>query len=118
MPTRSRPSLRLLAALTLLPCFVSLLPATRAAQLDLSTATISELQAAMTKGALTSEKLTELYLARIEAYDAKGPKLAAVLFLNPKALEEARALDAERKAKGPRSPMHGVPIVVKDVYDT
>lgn len=89
-----------------------------AATLDLTTATISDLQAAMDKGALTSEKLTSLYLARIDAYDQKGPTIASVLFLNPKALEEAKALDTERKAKGPRGPLHGVPIIVKDVFDT
>lgn len=89
-----------------------------AASLELTTATIADLQAAMQSGALTSEKLTQLYLARIDAYDQKGPKIASVLFLNPHALDEARALDAERKAKGPRSALHGVPIVVKDVYDT
>lgn len=91
---------------------------TRAASTELTTATIADLQAAMDKGALTSEKLTQLYLARIDAYDQKGPSIKAVLFLNPKALDEARALDAERKAKGPRSPLHGIPIVVKDVFDT
>lgn len=89
-----------------------------AAQLDLTTASIADLQSAMEKGALTAEKLTQLYLARIEAYDQKGPKIAAVLYLNPKALEEARALDAERKTKGPRSPLHGIPLAVKDVFDT
>src|SRR5882724_8535275 len=114
MPKPFLSTIFLLAALTLTPFS----PTAHAAQIDLSTATIADLQAAMTKGTLTSEKLTQLYLARIEAYDAKGPKLAAVLFLNPKALDEARALDVERKAKGPRSPLHGVPIVVKDVYDT
>jgi amidase len=89
-----------------------------AATLDLTTATIAELQAAMAKGALTSEKLTQLYLARIAAYDQAGPKLAAFLYLNPGALDQARALDAERKAKGPRGPLHGIPIVLKDVFDT
>src|SRR5258706_6822602 len=92
--------------------------AARAATLDLATATIGDLQAAMEKGALTSEKLTQLYLARIAAYDKQGPKLAAFLYLNPKAIDEAKALDAERKAKGPRGPLHGVPIVLKDVFDT
>ena len=90
----------------------------RAAEFDLASATFADTQAAMASGALTSEKLVSLYLARIEAYDAKGPKIASVLHVNANALEEARALDAERKAKGPRSPLHGVPIVVKDVFDT
>jgi len=108
----SRPTLPLLlaAALALQPL--------RAATLDLATATIGELHTAIEKGALTSEKLTQLYLARIAAYDQKGPKLASVLFLNPNALTEARALDAELKAGKSRGPLHGVPIVVKDVFDT
>lgn len=97
---------------------LGLLSTVRAAPVELTTATIADLQAAMDKGTLTSEKLTSLYLARIEAYDQKGPAINSVLFLNPKALDEARALDAERKAKGPRSPLHGMPIVVKDVFDT
>ena len=57
-------------------------------------------------------------LARIAAFDRKGPSLHAVMTLNPKALEQARALDAERKAKGRRSPLHGIPVVLKDNYDT
>jgi len=89
----------------------------RAATFELSTATLADINAAMDAGALTSEKLTELYIARIEAYNSSGPKLNAVIALNPKALEEARALDAERKNKGPRSLLHGVPMVVKDVFD-
>ena len=72
----------------------------------------------MTAGTLTSEKLVQLCLARIDAFDRKGPSLHAVLTLNPKALDTARALDAERKAKGPRSPLHGIPIVLKDNFDT
>ena len=90
----------------------------RAASLDLTTATIADLQSAMNQGVLTSEKLAQFYLARIEAYDQQGPKLAAFLYLNPKALDEARALDAERKARGPRGPLHGMCAVVKDVFDT
>lgn len=84
---------------------------------DLSTATIPELQALMQSGELSSEQLMRAYLARIEAYDHKGPKLNAVIKLAQDPLAEARKLDAERKAKGPRSPLHGVPILVKDVYD-
>jgi Asp-tRNA(Asn)/Glu-tRNA(Gln) amidotransferase A subunit family amidase len=59
-----------------------------------------------------------MYLARIEAYDKKGPKLNAMVALNPNALARAQALDAERQRKGPRGPLHGIPIVVKDNYDT
>lgn len=85
---------------------------------DLENATIADIEIAMNKGALTSEKLTRMYLARIDAYDKKGPAINTVITLNPKALEQARALDKERKAKGPRSPIHGVPIVLKDNFDT
>ncbi|MCX6955264.1 MAG: amidase family protein, partial [Verrucomicrobia bacterium] len=85
---------------------------------DLATATALDIQAAMDAGALTSEKLVTLYLARIAAYDQAGPKLNTIITLNAKALETARALDAERKAKGPRSPFHGVPLFIKDNYDT
>src|SRR4051812_38698510 len=86
--------------------------------IDVDSATIAELNAALDAGALTSEKLVQMCLARIAAYDRKGPSLHAVMALNPKALDEARALDAERKAKGRRSPLHGIPVVLKDNYDT
>ncbi len=88
-----------------------------AATFDLTSASIADIQAAFEAGALTAEKLAQLYLARIEAYDKQGPKLNAVLALNPRALDEARALDAERKAKGPRGPLHGIPILLKDNVD-
>jgi Asp-tRNA(Asn)/Glu-tRNA(Gln) amidotransferase A subunit family amidase len=89
-----------------------------AARFDLSTATIADINAAFDAGALDAEKLTRLYLARIEAYDKQGPRINSVITLNPAALETARALDAERREKGPRSPLHGIPIVAKDVFDT
>lgn len=89
-----------------------------AATFNLSTATVADIQAAMQAGALSSERLVQLYLARIEAYDQKGPKLNTIITLNPKALEESRALDAERKQKGPRGPLHGVVVLAKDVFDT
>ena len=86
--------------------------------IDLDSATIADLNAAFNAGTLTGEKLTQMCLARIEAYDRKGPRLRAMIMLNPKALETARALDAERKSKGPRSPLHGIPVVLKDNFDT
>ncbi len=91
---------------------------TQAARFELQSATLGEIQSAFDAGALTSEKLVQLYLNRIETYDQQGPSIKAVLALNPKALETARDLDAERKVKGPRSPVHGVPVIVKDVFDT
>ena len=72
----------------------------QAAKFDLSSAFFADIQAAMEAGALSSESLTQMYLNRIEAYDQKGPKLAAVLYVKPNALEEAKALDAERAIFG------------------
>ncbi len=92
--------------------------AASAAQIPLDSATIADFNAAFKAGTLTSEQLVHLYLKRIEAYDAQGPKINTVITLNSKALEQARALDAERKSKGPRSPLHGIPVLLKDNFDT
>jgi len=81
---------------------------------QLEEATIAEMQAAMASGQLTSQRLVEMYLERIEAIDKAGPKIKSVLQINPDALKIARALDEERKAKGPRGPLHGIPILLKD----
>lgn len=89
-----------------------------AAPLELATATIPQLQAAMAKGALTSQQLVERSLARVAAYDDAGPRLNAMILVNPKALDEAKALDAERKTRGARGPLHGVPVILKDNHDT
>lgn len=89
-----------------------------AATLNIETATIADVQAAYTTGKLTAEQLVQAYLARIVAYDKQGPAINAVITLNPKALDEARALDAERKAGKLRGPLHGIPVVLKDNYDT
>jgi amidase len=97
---------------------VTLAPARAANTVDLDALTIADLDRAFDSGALTAERLVQLCLARIEAYDRQGPSLRAVLTLNPKALDTARALDAERKTKGRRSPLHGIPIVLKDNYNT
>ena len=85
-----------------------------AAPPELEDATIAELQAGMASGKYTSRSITVVYLQRIEALDKKGPGLRSVLETNPDALAQAAALDAERKAKGPRGPLHGIPILVKD----
>lgn len=85
---------------------------------ELTTASIADINAAFDAGALTSEQLVEMYLARIAAYDEAGPKINAVLALNADALATARALDEERAASGPRSPLHGIPVILKDVFDT
>ena len=85
-----------------------------AAPFELEEATIAELQAGMKSGKYTARGLTAAYVQRIDALDRKGPALRAVLEVNPDALAQAEALDAERKAKGPRGPLHGVPVLVKD----
>lgn len=89
-----------------------------AQELPLSNATVADLNRAFEAGTLTSERLVERYLARIEAYDQAGPGLNSVLWLNPEAQETARALDEERRERGARSPLHGVPVVLKDNMDT
>ena len=85
---------------------------------ELTEASIADINAAFDAGALSSEKLVALYLARIEAYDDAGPQLGAVITVNPNAMQRARALDAERRSQGPRSPLHGIPVVLKDNFDT
>ncbi len=72
----------------------------------------------MQAGQVTSRQLVDAYLARIEAYDEQGPALNAIAALNPRARETAAALDAERTSRGPRGPLHGIPVLVKDNYET
>ncbi|MGX1832201.1 amidase family protein [Paenibacillus taichungensis] len=84
----------------------------------LEEATITDLQAAMTQGKLTSKELVQKYLDRIEKYDDQGVSINAVLTLNPDALKIAETLDEERAAQGPRGPLHGIPVLVKDNFDT
>jgi amidase len=84
----------------------------------LEEATVADIDAALALGETSSEKLVKLYLARIAAYNTSGPKLSAVLTVNPKALEEAKKLDRERAAHGPRGPLHGIPVLLKDNIDT
>lgn len=79
---------------------------------------ILDLQAAQADGRVTSRGLVESYLARIRAYDQDGPALNAIVTLNPKALADADALDRERASRGPRGPLHGIPVLVKDNFDT
>lgn len=107
-------TVRRIAAVTL-----ALLAASMASAetLDINSATIADLNEAF-DGGLTSQKLVSAYLKRIEAYDKKGPKINAVITLNPNAIQTAKALDAERKRGKVRGPLHGIPVVLKDNFDT
>jgi amidase len=91
---------------------------TSAPAFDVVEKSISDLQSAMRSGQITSHQLVDAYLARIRKYDQDGPHINAFIFLNPNALATADALDAERRSKGPRGMLHGIPIVVKDNYVT
>jgi len=87
-------------------------------EFELSELSIADLQDGMQSGKYTSRSLAEKYLARIEAIDRQGPALKSVIEVNPEALQQADALDKERKEKGARGPLHGVPILIKDNIDT
>src|SRR5215831_2516001 len=80
--------------------------------------TIDQVHAAFKSGRLTAHQLVQGYLDRIRAYDQQGPKLNAIITVNPKALEEADRLDAEYTRSGLVGPLHGIPILVKDEIDT
>ena len=79
---------------------------------------ISELQSKMASGELTSQRLTEMYLERIESIDRSGPRLNSVIETNPDAMSIASSLDLERAAGKLRGPLHGIPILLKDNIDT
>jgi amidase len=85
---------------------------------ELDELTIADLQSRMASGELSARAIAEKYLARIEAVDRAGPAVNSVIEINPDALAIAAALDKERKAKGPRGPLHGIPLLVKDNLDT
>jgi amidase len=72
----------------------------------------------MNSGKLSSRRIVEWYLERIKSIDSNGPRLNSIIELNPDALAIADELDAERKKKGPRGLMHGIPVVLKDNIDT
>lgn len=84
---------------------------------DAFEAGIADIQQALESGRISSVDLVQQYLARIEAFDQAGPTLNSIVSLNTAATEQALALDRERAATGPRSLMHGIPILVKDNYN-
>lgn len=85
---------------------------------QLEGATVHQLQALMHRGEVTSAELVQAYLARIDAIDRHGPRLRSIIEVNPDAAEHASNLDEERAALGPRGPLHGIPILIKDNIDT
>ena len=107
----------LTALLGILTCAACADPAVAPGGFEVSEASIPELQAALEEGRTTSAQLVDLYLARIAAYDHAGPALNTIIRINPRAREQAAALDAERAGGAVRGPLHGIPVLMKDNYD-
>jgi len=89
-----------------------------AAPYDIVEKDITTLQSDLAAHRVTSVELVRAYEQRIAALDHAGPRLNSVLILNPDAIAQAQALDAERAAKGVRGPLHGIPILIKDNIET
>jgi amidase len=115
------------AAATLMPLYPALgaareiateAPVPEVKSFELDETTIADLQDGMKSGKFTAHSLVEKYLARIDEIDKHGPSINAIIEVNPDALSIADTLDRERKAKGPRGPMHGIPVLIKDNIDT
>ena len=97
---------------------VSSTPASDARAFELNEITIAELQDGMKSGKFTAHELVERYSERIDDLDKRGPAINSIIEMNPDAASIADALDQERKAKGPRGPLHGIPVLIKDNIDT
>lgn len=93
-------------------------PAVDVPSFELDEVTIDQLQSGMKSGKYSSRSITEQYLARIETVDKSGPAINSVIEVNPDALDIAESLDRERKDKGARGPLHGIPLLIKDNIDT
>ena len=93
-------------------------PAAELQPFELEEKTITDLAEGLKSGKYTARSLTEKYISRVEAIDRQGPALRSVIELNPDALAVADALDKERKEKGSRGPLHGIPVLIKDNIDT
>jgi amidase len=89
-----------------------------AADIVISEAGVDQLQGLMVAGELSAKRLAQICLAHVAELDRRGPELRCVIAVNPEALDLAAALDAERKSKGARGPLHGIPVLVKDNIDT
>ena len=118
MSHRFEPVCLLMTALLAAACGrASQPPAASHPRVDVVELGAAQARSRMADGTLTSRDLTQAYLDRIAAIDAAGPALHAVLELNPRALDDAAALDAERKAGKVRGPLHGLPVLIKDNVD-
>ena len=122
-PTRVTPVARavlpVLAALGTSAMLVACNATPPAAHFEVAEATIDEVHAVMMAGQVTAEQLVDEYLARIDAYDKVGPALNAIITINPRARERVKVLDEALAASGELSgPLHGIPVIVKDNYDT
>ncbi len=115
-PSAGSTPLFLFVLLTALSAYA--LPPAAAQDFEFFEATIPEINQAFEENRLTSEQLVRYYLERIKALEDRGPGINALITVNPDALARARALDRERKNKGPRSAIHGIPIILKASYDT
>jgi amidase len=109
-----------IAALTLVAALVAAAPlrAQSPVPFQVEEASVADIQAAFRAGRLTCRALVERYLRRIDAYDKNGPAVNAIVLVNHRALEEADGLDARFKASGPVGPLHCVPTIVKDNFET
>ncbi len=105
-----------LLAIVLSGCGAS--PESNNLSFDVTEQSVTQLGVGMAEGRVTAVDLVDSYFARIEAYDQQGPNLNAMIVLNPLARQEAAALDEERALGQIRGPLHGIPVVVKDNYDT
>lgn len=115
------PSPRSIASATAIPIatfFAFGTGSAQAATFNLIEATIPEIQFALETELITSEYLVQQYFNRIEVYDEQRPTLNSIIQLNPDALATAKVLDLERSQSGPRGPLHGVPVLLKDNIDT
>lgn len=109
------------AASPLMPVFGRAIggePAQQPEPFELDELTIAQLQDAMKSGKFTSRSLVDMYLGRIAAIDGQGPAINSIIELNPDAQSIADSVDAERESKGPRGPLHGIPVLIKDNIGT
>ncbi|MDF2772765.1 MAG: gatAX [Geminicoccaceae bacterium] len=107
-----------LSLATALPGPLAAQPARARPPVEVHEATIAELQSAMTSGRVSSVQLVDAYLARMAAYDRQGPALNAMIRVSPNARADARRMDEERRQGRVRGPLHGIPIILKDNFDT